>query len=109
MPAPTKKVQIPATLPTAVVETPKKPKGPVGEQTPCSFNISNSQASEALHTLSLQTGVNLVLLSRPQDKLTLKLTDVPFIDILRHICAMTGMTYLKVGTAYVVADPDKLK
>lgn len=75
----------------------------------CSINLSESPIALILQELSLQSGVNLVLLAKTDTKLTLRLTKVKLLDMIRHICAMADLAYLKVGEAYVIATPEKLQ
>lgn len=102
-------------LPSAVATTPvllePTPPSllPKGEATPCSLNVVNEDPAKILQFLSAQTGINLVLLSPSEKKLTLNLRDVPLIDMLRHICAITGLKSLKVGETYVLATEEALK
>ncbi|HRK21998.1 MAG TPA: hypothetical protein PLX06_09320 [Fimbriimonadaceae bacterium] len=80
-----------------------------GESTPCSLNVVNEDPAKILQFLTAQTQTNLVLLSPSDKKLTLNLKDVKLIDMIRHICALSGMRYLKVGETFVLATEDTLK
>lgn len=75
----------------------------------CSVNVVDWNLSAILRTLSEQTGSNLLLLSNPGAKLTIRLADLPLADILRHLCALSNLRCLKVGKAYVIATEDQLK
>ncbi len=75
----------------------------------CSLNVSELDLSHALRVLSQETRTNLVLLSDPGTKLTVRLDDIPLKEMVRHICAITGLDMLKVDSAYVLANDAKLK
>jgi type II secretory pathway component GspD/PulD (secretin) len=84
-------------------------KKSLGDQTPCSLNVVNEDPAKILQVLSAQSKTNLVLLSGSEKKLTLNLKDVKLIDMIRHICALTGLRFLKVGGTYVLATEEGLK
>jgi len=79
-----------------------------GEMARCSVDAADLEPAKVLRLLSRQTGVNLVLLGTTDAKITLRLADVPLIEIIKHISAMTGMAYLKVGDTYVIGTKDRL-
>jgi type II secretory pathway component GspD/PulD (secretin) len=81
----------------------------LGDQTPCTLNVVNEDPAKILQVLSAQTQTNLMLLSGSDKKLTLNLRDVKLVDMIRHICALTGLKYLKVGETYVLAMAEGLK
>jgi len=75
----------------------------------CSLMVSELEPDKVLEILTRQSGANLVLLSKAESKLTIHLKDVPLEEMLRHVCAICELSYLKVGKAYVLATPEKLK
>lgn len=75
----------------------------------CSLNVAEWELAKVLQALSVQTQANLLLQAPADMKLTISLTNVPLADMLRHICAVTGLQYLKVDNTYVVADAAKLE
>lgn len=81
----------------------------LGENTLCSLNVINEDPAKILQILSNQAQTNMVLLAVPDKKLTLNLRDVRLLDMIRHICALTGLKYLKVGGTFVLATPEGLK
>ncbi|RYG22294.1 hypothetical protein EON82_17425 [bacterium] len=94
---------------TAVVSKAKKEDAkPTPEATHCSVDAADLDAAKVLRLLSRQTGVNLILLSATDTKITLRLADVPLIEIIKHVSAMTGMAYLKVGETFVIGKSDRL-
>ncbi len=75
----------------------------------CSLTVSELAPDQVLDILASQSGANLVLLSKPESKLTIHLKDVPLAEMIRHICAICDLSYLKIGKTYVLASADRLK
>ena len=82
---------------------------PGGAPKLCSINVANYELSKILQELSTQTKTNLILLTNPETKLTLRLSKVKLTDMIRHLAAVTGLSYLKVGETYVIATDEQLK
>lgn len=103
----------PVGLPPATTTNPVLSEPPdaiaKGESTPCSLNVVNEDPAKILQFLTAQTQTNLVLLSPSDKKLTLNLKDVKLIDMIRHICALSGLRYLKVAETFVLATEETLK
>lgn len=70
---------------------------------------TNTDLNGVLALLSASTKANMVLVSPSESKLTLRLKQVRLIDAVRHICAVAGLTHLKVSNAYLFGDAEKLK
>ncbi|MBI5705781.1 MAG: hypothetical protein HZC36_02205 [Armatimonadetes bacterium] len=101
-----------AAKPTPKLEDPgnvKAPKPSNPEDIPCTVNVANFDLGQVLRLISDETKANLLLLAPPDQKLTLRLSQVPMIEMLKHVCALTGLRYLKVGDTYAVAAEAKLK
>jgi type II secretory pathway component HofQ len=79
------------------------------EEVLCSAQVVQEDPAKVLQMLSMQTKINMILLSQPQQKLTLQLVKVPLAEMIRHICALTGLAHLKVGQTFVLATPELLK
>lgn len=79
------------------------------EEVLCSAQVVQEDPAKVLQMLSMQTKINMILLSQPQQKLTLQLVKVPLGEMIRHICALTGLAHLKVGQTFVLATPEVLK
>lgn len=75
----------------------------------CDIHVSDCRLNTVLDTLSKQTHVNMVLLSDPGSKLALNLSQVPLGDMVQHLCALSGLNFLKVNGTYVFATDAKLK
>ena len=78
------------------------------ETTHCSVDAADMEPAKILRLLSRQTGVNLVLLGSSDAKLTLRLSDVPLTEIIKHVAAMTGLASLKVGETFVMGTAERL-
>jgi type IV pilus assembly protein PilQ len=75
----------------------------------CSVQVIDGEPAKVLDLLSRQTKVNLVLLTPTTGKMTLNLAGIPFREMLEHICALSGLRYLKVGSTFVLATDVQLK
>ncbi|MFI5385430.1 MAG: type II secretion system protein GspD [Fimbriimonadales bacterium] len=84
-------------------------KSVADENVVCSLDVSDWDLAKVLHVLSQQAGVNVISLSTSDKKLTVRLADVKLSEMIRHICAITGMASLKTGGTYVIATADQLK
>lgn len=73
------------------------------------IDVVDLELTKVIQSLSDQTGVNLVLLGQTSKALTLRLNKVPLDSALSHICAVSGLRFLLVKGAYVVAQPEDLK
>src|SRR6185436_19484904 len=95
------KTVTPIETKTAVVKE-TSPKVPQGEQTLCTVQAVKVDMPAMLRMLSDQSRIGLVLLSPIETKLTVNLVKIPFIDALQHVCTLSGLTFLKVRSTYVV-------
>lgn len=80
-----------------------------GDSVLCSLDVADWELAKVLRVLSQQTNVNVITMSSPDKKLTIRLADVKLSEMIHHICAITGMAALKTGATYVIATPDQLK
>ena len=78
------------------------------ETTHCSVDASDMEPAKILRLLSRQTGVNLLMMGTSEAKITLRLSDVPLVEIIKHVSAMTGMAFLKVGDTFVLGTAERL-
>jgi type II secretory pathway component GspD/PulD (secretin) len=74
----------------------------------CSINAAQMDVATILQKLSESTKTNLMLLGTPGTKVTLNLANVPLIDMIRHLCALSGLSYMKIGGTYVLASQEQL-
>lgn len=75
----------------------------------CSLQVSEMDPATILQSLSTKTHASLVLLSKPDTKLTISLSQIPLSEMIGHICAMCDLTYIRVGKAYIIATPERLQ
>lgn len=75
----------------------------------CSVQVVQEDPAKVLELISRQTKTNLVLLSSPTAKLTINLVNVRLIDMIRHICALTQLGHVKVGSTFILAGESQLK
>lgn len=80
-----------------------------GDNVICSLDVADWELAKVLRVLSQQTKVNVITMSAPDKKLTIRLSDIKLSEMIHHICAITGMAALKTGGTYVIATPDQLK
>ncbi|MCH8274204.1 MAG: type II secretion system protein GspD [Armatimonadetes bacterium] len=92
------------TATESAVETAPSP-----EEILCSVDAVEEELSVVLNQLSKQTGANLILLSEPNQRLTLRLSNLPLTKMIRHICTISGLSYLTVDSTFVIASEDRLK
>lgn len=79
------------------------------EQQLCSLNVSDYEIQKFLPLLTHQTGLNIILMTNSPAKVTMHVEKMPLIDVMRHVCALTGFAYIKASDAYVLAPADVLK
>lgn len=75
----------------------------------CSLNVSDYEIQKFLPLLTHQTGLNIILMTTSPVKVTMHVEKMPLIDVMRHVCALTGFAFVKAGEAYVLAPADTLK
>lgn len=99
--------KLPLPLPVATQKASVAPKD--AQVKKVDLQMADQDLGLILRLLSAQAKVGLVLLSAPELKVSTNLVGVPFIDALRHLCALGGLSYIKVGTTYVVAPKERLR
>lgn len=75
----------------------------------CTLNLKNAKLADAISLLCKQTGLDLVLLTGPETTVTISITDMPLVDVLRHLCAMTNLAFIKSGSAFIVGSSEQLQ
>lgn len=75
----------------------------------CTLNLKNAKLADAISLLCKQTGLDLVLLTGPETTVTISITDMPLVDVLKHLCAMTNLAYVKSGSAFIVGTSEQLQ
>ncbi|MHB8635904.1 MAG: type II secretion system protein GspD [Fimbriimonadaceae bacterium] len=74
-----------------------------------SLNVSDYEIQKFLPLLTRQTGLNIILMTTSPARVTMHVEKMPLIDVMRHVCALTGFAYIKASDAYVIAPVDALK
>ena len=74
-----------------------------------SVALSATPLETVVGLLSKQTGINIVLISKSDQKLTLNIKEMPLSEAMKHISALAGMRTLKVRNTLVMAEDAVLK
>lgn len=72
-------------------------------------SLSATPLETVVGLLSKQTGINIVLISKPDQKVTLNIKDMPLSEAMKHISALSGVRTLKVRNTLVMAEDSVLK
>ena len=75
----------------------------------CEVNVSDEEIQKFLPLLTKMTGLNIILMATTPAKVTMHVEKMRFIDVMRHVCALTGFAYIKASDAYILAPADALK
>ena len=73
------------------------------------LNLSATALETVILTISKQTGVNVVLLAKTDQKVTINVTQMPIGDALRHLSMLAGLRTIKVRNTIVMAEEATLK
>ncbi len=73
------------------------------------LNLSSTAIESVISILSKQTGVNIVLMSKADQKVTLNVRNMPLMDALKHLSMLAGVRVLNVNNTMVMADEQTLK
>jgi len=74
-------------------------------QTLVSFEFVRAQPVEVFHALSTKTGINVIITGGSDvDTLTMRVTDMPFLDALRLVCNSLGLYFVIKDDTVVVSD-----
>lgn len=85
-----------------------KPVKPPIDNTLCDVVCSSADLTTVLSMLSTTTKANLIAIDASTNKLTLSLRRVKLSEALDLISTSVGMTYLKVGSAFILGTKEKL-
>ncbi|MER3496042.1 MAG: hypothetical protein C4320_04085, partial [Armatimonadota bacterium] len=92
---PVPKPIVPAITPTPTPKPPEPPFDMAAEEGRLvRVAVDGGSAQRVVAALLLQTRINLVLLGAKSLPVSLKLTDVPLIEAVRHLCATSGLSFL---------------
>jgi len=73
------------------------------------LNLSSTAIGTVVSILGKQTGINIVLLSKSDEKVTMNVSQMPVGDALKHLAMLAGLRSLKVKNTIVMADEATLK
>ena len=96
------------TAPSKFLDDSAKPVLPWTEKL-VNLNLSATALETVLLTISKQTGVNVVLLAKTDQKVTINVTQMPIGDALRHLAMLAGLRTIKVKNTIVMAEEATLK
>lgn len=74
-----------------------------------SVSLSATPLETVVGLLSKQTGINIVLISKADQKVTLNIKDMPLSEAMKHISALAGVRTLKVRNTLVMAEDAVLR
>lgn len=75
----------------------------------CSLNVPDMELAKVVRILADQTKTNILLMSKPDARLTIRLDNVSLQTMLRHICALSSLSMLCIDGTYVIASEEVLK
>ena len=85
------------------------PSAPAWTQKFVNLNLSATPIETVVSLISKQTGVNIVLLAKAEQKVTLNVTQMSVGDALRHLAMLAGLRIVHVKNTIVMADEATLK
>ena len=89
-------------------DAPLQPKKP-WDQRLVTLNLSATAIESVVAILSKQTGVNIVLLTKADQKVTISVSQMPVGDALKHLAMLAGLRTIRVKNAVIIADDVTLK
>ncbi|MEI8283114.1 MAG: secretin N-terminal domain-containing protein, partial [Armatimonadota bacterium] len=73
------------------------------------LNLSSTAIGTVVSILGKQTGINIVLLSKSDEKVTMNVAQMPVGDALKHLAMLAGLRSIKIKNTIVMADEATLK
>ncbi len=101
----------PSPIHTAAASFAPDPMQPVlpWTQKLVNLNLSATAIETVVSVISKQTGANVVLLSKPNQKVTINVSQMPISEALKHLAMLAGLRTIRVKNAVVMADEVTLK
>ncbi len=96
-------------LPTTAANKFAEPPALSAMEKRVSVALSSTPLETVVGLLSKQTGINIVLISKADQKVTLNVKDMPLGEAMKHLSALAGVRVLKVRNTLVMADDAVLK
>lgn len=72
-------------------------------------SLNSTPLETVVGILSKQAGINIVLASKPDQKVSLNVKEMPLSEAVRHLAALAGVKSLKVKNTIVLAEESALK
>ncbi len=95
--------------PTAAANKFFEPQPAAAMEKRVSVALSATPLETVVGLLSKQTGINIVLISKADQKVTLNIKDMPLSEAMKHISALAGVRTLKVRNTLVMAEDAVLR
>lgn len=73
------------------------------------LNLSSTAIESVISILSQQTGINIVLMSKGDQKITINVKDMPLEDALKHLAMLASLKTLTVKSTVIMAEEATLK
>lgn len=73
------------------------------------LNLSSTAIESVISILSQQTGINIVLMSKGDQKITINVKDMPLEDALKHLAMLASLKTLTVKSTVIMAEESTLK
>lgn len=82
---------------------------PTPETKPIALEVADWSLSQVLSALSQQAGINVVLVSEKNPKVTLRLDHTPFEEVLKVLSSLTDMSVVRIRSGYVMGPRETVK
>jgi type II secretory pathway component GspD/PulD (secretin) len=81
----------------------------IGESKNVSLALSSTPLETVVSLISKQVGINIVLLAKPDQKVTINVKDMNLMEAIKHLAAISSLKVLKVKNTVVMAEETTLK
>ena len=97
------------TFADSTIVTPRLVSMTKTEEKLINLNLSATPIESVVSILSKQTGMNIVLMSKAEQKVTINVKDMTLGDALKHLAMLSGLKVLHLKDAMVMAEDATLK
>jgi type II secretory pathway component GspD/PulD (secretin) len=73
------------------------------------LNLSETAIATVVSIISKQTGVNVILMAKSDQKVTINVAQMPLTDAMKHLAMLAGLRSIRVNNAFIIADETALK
>jgi Flp pilus assembly secretin CpaC len=81
----------------------------IGDTKLVSLALASTPLESVISLISKQIGVNIVLLAKPEQKVTINVREMSLMEAMRHLAAISGLRVIKVKNTLVMAEEAMLK